>query len=181
MVVALVPVGNSRRLKNKHFLDFCGRRIIDAVVENLNSSGLFSRVVIYSYRYFNIDGAEIIIDGKMDGVLPLIMDAMERYRENVFVLGGDMPLADSKSISPLLTYPDNLSVIPTWANGYMEPLHALYSITAHSKTKEKSLQKFIMGIPRIHYPAEKLPPEAFFNVNTPEDYRRLVDVCHGNL
>ncbi|MFP3255927.1 MAG: hypothetical protein RXP30_05820 [Thermoplasmata archaeon] len=180
MVIALVPVGKSKRLENKHFLDYCGKRIIDSVVDNLINSGLFSKIVIYSYFEFNIDRAEIIIDKKLQGVLPLIIDAMERYSENIFVLGGDMPLATY--FSPLLSYPEQLSVIPRWKNGYIEPLHSLYSISSlNYYSGERALHDFIEKIPRVYYPAEKMPEYSFYNINTREDYSSLIKKCNGNL
>ncbi|MBD6955630.1 MAG: molybdenum cofactor guanylyltransferase [Thermoplasmata archaeon] len=182
MVIALVPVGNSKRLKNKHFLDFCGKRIIDAVIDNLEETGAFSRIIVYSHADIRVKNAEVIRDERLEGVLPLIFDAIRRYGENVFVLGGDMPLANRSSILPLLSYPEQLSVVPRWRNGYMEPLHSLYSTSCINYEPEgRSINRFIERIPRIYFPAEDLPPNAFFNVNTQEDYERLKNLCRGNL
>ncbi|MEM3327250.1 MAG: hypothetical protein QW037_02605 [Thermoplasmata archaeon] len=182
MVIAVVPVGISRRLSGKHFLEFCNKRIIDVVVENLNESNLFSKVIIYTINNFDIKNAEIIIDKWRTGVLPILIDALERFNENVFLLGGDMPLANSKSFFPLLLYPESLSVIPKWENGYLEPLHALYSKSALNFQKNKnSMHEFIEHIPKVFIKAEKIGKMAFFNINTNDDYIELKKLCYGNF
>ncbi len=182
MVIAVVPVGNARRLNDKHFLDFCGKRIIDVVVENLTMSGFFSKVVIYTVKKFHVLNAEIVMDNWNRGVLPVLIDSLKRYRENVFLLGGDMPLANKESFSKLIVYPESLSVIPKWKNGYIEPLHSLYSVSAlNFFNNNVSMHDFIKNIPKVFVRAEEIDKNAFFNVNTMEDYLELKKICNGNI
>ncbi|MGC8672653.1 MAG: NTP transferase domain-containing protein [Thermoplasmata archaeon] len=170
MVIAVIPIGNSVRLKNKHFLTLGNKRIIDIIVENLYQSNLFDEIVVYSMVNFDINYAKFVKDNEGKGPIDVLINSLKKFNTNIFFIGGDIPFFSMKSIKNMLLYPDNLSIIPKWENGYMEPLHALYSISALNYPRKDSFHEFIEQIPKVFIKAEKFPEYEFFNINTFKDY-----------
>ncbi len=170
---AYVLVGKSSRLKEKHFIEvFPGKRLIDLVVENLRALGL--DVIIYSKIPVEID-APVIID-KSEWILPSIISLLERD-DGFFVFGGDMPLVRREAVEILLEkYSAGKTVVPIWSEtGYLEPLHAIYSSTSLECLRNaESLTQGLKNCRNVEFvPAEDMPVESFFNVNTSEDLEKL--------
>jgi molybdopterin-guanine dinucleotide biosynthesis protein A len=172
-VRAYVLVGKSRRLPGKHFIEiFPGKRLIDIVVDNLLSLGL--EVIIYSRIPFDAN-VPVLMD-RSEWILESVISLVER--EPFFLFGGDMPTVKKEAVELMLeAHKSKFSVVPRWSDtGYLEPLHAIYT----PETKEclkgaKSLTYGLKNCPYVRFvPAELMPKETFFNVNTSEDLSRLI-------
>lgn len=184
MVIALIPIGNSRRLKGKHFLKLGDKRIIDHIVEKLYLSNLFEKIVVYSVKEIEIKNAIILIDYEEKGALNVLIKTLNEFNSNVFLLAGDLPFFSIEHVKRMMVYPDQLSIIPKWSNGYLEPMHALYSISAKYYEEKASFHEFIEQIPKLFIPAESFPSYEFFNINTLKDYQQAKElyqslVIHG--
>jgi molybdopterin-guanine dinucleotide biosynthesis protein A len=175
--LATVLVGHSNRLPNKHLKYVVnGKRLIDLVVENLESLGF--DVIIYSKYHFPAP-APIIMDNE-NWIVPSIISLLKNLNKGTFIFGGDMPLIKKESIEIMEKHLDHKMVVPKWNNGYVEPLHSYYSpqsIQAFEKilkTNNPSLHSAIEICDDVYYiRAEDLDPLTFFNVNTPQDLQTL--------
>jgi len=75
--------------------------------------------------------------------------------------------------------------VPLWPNGYLEPLHAVYrteglkrAVEEGVRRGERRLRKILEGLDLVYVPVEELREldpglDCFFNLNSPEDLRRL--------
>lgn len=161
---AYVMVGISKRLLNKHFVKIGGKRMIDMVIDNLRDIGL--EVIVYSKIYFETE-VELIRDGG-EWILPSFTNIIDMIQDRAFIFGGDMPLIKREAVEMIKGYRGE-SVIPRWETGYMEPLHGLYHKDFDVDKKAKSLHEAIKNGDAEFIPAEILPTETFFNINTRED------------
>ncbi|MGC9176246.1 MAG: NTP transferase domain-containing protein, partial [Thermoplasmata archaeon] len=166
MVIALIPIGDSKRLKNKHFLNIGGKKIIEIIVDKISNISFFEDIVIYSTVPVKIKNTNLIIDQEKKGPLNVLLKVLKIYEKNVFLLAGDMPFISAEYIEKMLIYPEQLSVIPRWENGYLEPMHALYSKSCLNYNEKESFHEFIKYIPKIFLKAENFPRYQFFNINT---------------
>ena len=116
--------------------------------------------------------------------------------EWTIILACDMPLATEETISRLaeiaLNVPPEISaVVPRQPDGRLQPLCAVYRTSACLPRLEKlllskesfSVRDFLATIDTVYTENKKTPSEtetAFFNVNTLEDYRRLLSDFTGH-
>ncbi|MGC8584581.1 MAG: molybdenum cofactor guanylyltransferase [Thermoplasmata archaeon] len=177
-MIALIPVGKSRRLKDKHFLHINEKRMIDYIVDKIMDCNFFDDIVVISYKKIEIKNAVLIIDNDLLGVSNAMKQAMEKFDNDVFLIGGDMPFVSCESISMLFGYPGSLISIPRWSTGYFEPLHAFYprSITFPERKDMRSLLEKNMF---VSVRAENFPEYTFFNINTKEDYITAVKLLEN--
>ena len=170
---AVVLVGNSKRLPNKHIrVVKDNMRLIDFVINNLKNMGL--NVIVYSKYEFPIS-VPLIID-KSKWILPSIISILKNLNRSIFLFGGDMPFIQKEEIEKMVKYSSHNVVVPMWRNGYLEPLHAYYSPKIISffekelKEKKPSLHSAIKRCNDIIYlEAEKMNSITFFNINTHKD------------
>ena len=170
---AYVLVGKSSRLPKKHLVEvLLGKRLIDLVVENLQNMGL--NVVIYSKIPLNANAP--VIEDKSSWILESVC-SLFNFSNEFLLFGGDMPMVRKKALAMLFEQLDGKNgVVPRWSDtGYLEPLHAIYTKRMLScLCNAKSLTKGIENCPAVKFvPAEKMPKETFFNVNTKEDLEKL--------
>ncbi len=170
-MLAFVLVGESTRLPGKHFLQVVrGKRLIDLVIDNLRSIGF--RVVIYSRVPFETD-AELILD-RTSWILESIHSLFD-YEDEFFLFGGDMPLVKKRAVELMVESIKPLSsLVPRWRNGYLEPLHAYYHHSTSSCLRGESLTSALRACRYVEYiPAEIMPEETFFNINTRDDFEKF--------
>ncbi len=168
---AYVLVGISRRLPGKHFIEVApGKRLIDIVVDNLLSIGL--DVVVYSRIPFEAE-VPVIID-KSSWILESVISLINE--EPFFLFGGDMPTVKKEAVEMMLSEFNGKSLVPRWPDtGYLEPLHAIYSLSVLPCLQgAKSITSGLSSCEAMEFiDAFILPEETFFNVNTPLDMERL--------
>ncbi len=167
---AIVLVGVSRRLENKHFLNFGSMSLIEHVIQNLKSFNIFDTIYLSTIRDLHVEGAVTVKDAICAGPLGGIYSAMQMARNPAFVFGGDMPFVKKEAVQFMISKFDDRSVIPRWKNGYIEPLHSLYYITSFPDLDlSSSIHELISRIDRSYIPAEHFDPITFFNINTASD------------
>jgi len=172
-VRAYVLVGKSSRLPKKHLIEvLTGKRLIDLVVENLQNIGL--DVVIYSRIPLNANVP--VIEDKSSWILEAVC-SLFNFSDYFLLFGGDMPLVRREAIAMLFEqWEGKNGVVPRWNDtGYLEPLHAIYTMQMlPCLCNAKSLTKGIENCSAVKFvPAENMPEETFFNVNTKDDLDRL--------
>ncbi len=171
MVSAVVPVGDSKRLEGKHFLEIDGKTILDFLGERLENSNLFNKIYFYSTKKIGLKWGETIVDDEKNGVLYVLTKALKIIDDDIFFIGGDMPFFDKSSALKILEKFECKSVIPKWKNGYVEPLFSLYHRSLKSFGVMKgSMADFINEIDKEFIKSEDLNPITFFNINTITDY-----------
>ncbi len=170
---AYVLVGKSSRLPKKHLIEVIpGKRLIDLVVENLQSIGF--DVVIYSKIPLDVNVP--VIEDRTSWILESVCSLFD-FDNEFLVFGGDMPLVRRKAIAMLFEQWDGENgMVPRWSDtGYLEPLHAIYTKRMlPCLCSAKSLTKGIEKCSAVKFvPAEKMPQDTFFNINTSEDLEKL--------
>jgi molybdopterin-guanine dinucleotide biosynthesis protein A len=169
-VNAIVLVGASKRLENKHFLKLGELSLIEYVIQNIKSFNIFDTIYISSIRDLDIEGTVTIKDTICSGPLGGIYLAMQKSKSPNFVCGGDMPFIKKEAVESIIAKFKGISVIPRWKNGFIEPLHALYSIPNFPDIDlSKSLHEMVSKIDKTYIHAEPFDPITFFNINTATD------------
>ncbi len=172
MVSAVIPVGESKRLEGKHFLEIDGKNILNFLGERVVSSNLFNKVYFYSTKKIPLNWGEMIVDENKSGVLYVLTRSMNVINDDIFFIGGDMPFFDKFSALKILEKFKENSVIPKWKNGYIEPLFSLYHRSLKSLgIKKGSMVDFINAIDKEFINAEYLNTTTFFNINSIVDYQ----------
>jgi molybdopterin-guanine dinucleotide biosynthesis protein A len=167
---AIVLVGVSKRLENKHFLNFGSLSLIEYVIHNIKSFNIFDTIYLSSIRDLHVEGAVTVKDTICAGPLGGIYSAMKMTRNPTFVFGGDMPFIRKEAVQFMISKFEGKSLIPRWKNGYIEPLHTLYFITSFPDIDlSSSLHDLVSRIDRSYVSAEYFDPITFFNINTASD------------
>jgi molybdopterin-guanine dinucleotide biosynthesis protein A len=126
-------------------------------------------------------------NGALGGILTALRHSSHG---NVLVVACDMPFLNPALLSYMASVPDEYdALVPVWsvASGkrYVEPLHAIYSKTAipkiehHMAAGELKLHKLLDALNTVYMPEKETrlyDPQllSFRNVNTPEDWARLL-------
>ena len=190
MNVAILVGGRGGRIgREKGFLRLCGKTFVEILAERFSGCDLFfvcrneEQAKVYS------EFGEVVVDCVRDfGPLAGICSALRRCSNKILVLAVDMPLVMREIAEELYKRCIEAdAVVPVWDDGKLEPLLACYSKSALSVIEkciemgERRVHKAIRMMKTIYYPVEKLrkfDPEliSFFNVNSVEDYERLLKV-----
>ena len=177
---------SSRMGSNKAFIEINGKRIIDRILELMQT--LFPEVIVVTNTpldYVDLN-ARIVTDivpgkGSLGGIYTGLFYSSYPYS---VVVACDMPFLKKEVIESLLTKRDRYDVvIPHLSDGF-HPLHAVYSrrcLTFIEHLIEVDDLKIIHFFNRIKVRAVKeeeilqLDPKlaSFVNINTPEDLRSM--------
>jgi len=177
--------GRSRRMgRPKAFLPYEGSTVIAHIVDTITP--IFAEVLLVSnepesYEDLGIDVVKDILPyrGPMGGILSGLLVAAH---EHSFVIACDMPLVDPELIHDLASRREDQDVVVVSHEAGVEPLLAIYSKNC-IKPLEESLFSGSLSIKdllsdlrtttlRLDGDQEDLP--AYFNINTPQDYSRLI-------
>lgn len=180
--------GRSRRMgRPKAFLPYEGATILSHIVEQL--SAVLSKVILVSneppaYEDFGLDVVKDILPyrGPMGGILSGLLVAETEYS---FVTACDMPLIDERLIREMADQREGHDVVVLSHVSGIEPLLGIYSKSCIKPLEESlfsgdlsvndllgTLDVQLFDFKRKSRSASHLPP--YFNVNTPEDYSRLI-------
>ncbi|AAL80742.1 molybdenum cofactor guanylyltransferase [Pyrococcus furiosus DSM 3638] len=189
MVIGAVLAGGiSKRFgEDKLTYRVGGKPLILYTIEALESASKIEKIVViaspFNWQKFRELGLEVIVDALMVGPLGGIYLALSLG--DSFVVGGDMPLLVPEFIDYLVAKFEEakkLACVPRWPNGYLEPLHAVYSrslreiIEGYIERGEYKVGNVIESSNPCYIPVESLPERwkwAFFNINKKEDLRKL--------
>lgn len=182
--------GESRRMgKNKALLEVNGEAMVERAFRRM--SELFDEVLLVTNTPENYEFipcrkiADIYAGCGPLGGIHAALSACVTAR--VFVVACDMPALNRELIRELCTIDRNGDVVIPETPGGLEPLHAVYARSCLPKMEtmlqagERRIRSFfdlaqVRQVPRDR--VALLDPEftSFHNINTPEDYRRLVHI-----
>jgi molybdopterin-guanine dinucleotide biosynthesis protein A len=197
--LAILAGGKSERFgKQKNNLPFGKSTLLEFITNRLSSISKNIIVVKKSWTEIPpIDGIRIVQDaseeqGAIVGIRTALLASREKY---CFVFACDMPFLSLELIERMIHMDKGYdALVPVHSRG-SEPLHAVYSkdcintIDDCMSSEEKSLHSVLSRVRAEYVPAELYcePEDAFFNINTREDYERAVrlylskreeELCH---
>lgn len=180
--------GENRRMgTDKAFLEFCGRPMIERILEVYFR--LFDRTIVVtnSPERYNGYGADVVKDaldvrGPLTGIYSGLKHSGDAYN---FVAACDMPFLNERLIEFMITASRGHDAVVPKVKGLVEPLHAVYArrilprIESQLRTGERRIQELFRDID-VRYVSEaeivQYDPlqRSFKNVNTPEEYKEAV-------
>ncbi len=179
--------GRSKRMgRPKAFLPFGGTTMINHILTNVKD--MFAETFLVSnepesFEDFDVDVVKDILPyrGPLGGILSGLLVSQHSH---AFVIACDMPLITPKMIRELCQRRFEHDVVVASHDEGIEPLLGVYSKNCIKSLEETlfngdlALKDFLSGLNSVTYDLEEetkegsLPP--YFNVNTPQDYSRLV-------
>jgi len=177
--------GKSTRMgKNKSFLSYRGKNLIDVPIETL--TGIFSDVVLSVRDPQDYSGYSLpkVVDQYSEiGPMGGITSVLKSRRQRIFCVACDMPFLNQALIKYLCDFLDFDAVIPVW-EGRAEVMHSVYSdrlVPAFENAISSHLYKITDALKASHVryvnadEIRRLDPsgDTFRNVNTPMDYEKL--------
>jgi molybdopterin-guanine dinucleotide biosynthesis protein A len=184
---AVLCGGRSSRMgRPKAFLPYDGRTIIERRFTQMRE--LFAEVVLVAndpdaYSHFSVDVVKDIIPnrGPLVGILSALL--VSQF-EHTFVIACDMPLVDNKLMRAMAQQRHGTDVLVLSHDEGVEPLLGVYSKRCVQPLEESifagalKAMDFLNGINAKLFKYEDRPSPgtlpAYFNVNTPQDYSRLL-------
>jgi len=191
ITIIILAGGKSSRIglnKDKGKMKLLGVNLIDKVVSNILSTGLFLEkdILLIGPKKRFPNYKRVIEDiypqkGPIGGIFTGLYNSKTFYN---LVIGYDMPFIEPKLIRYMVEYIDNYdAVIPTHSQGLFEPLCAIYSkncleIMENNIKNEKLSVRCIFPFLNIRLITEgeikKFDPnlQSFFNINFKSDFSR---------
>jgi molybdopterin-guanine dinucleotide biosynthesis protein A len=178
---AFLLVGRSTRLPGKFRLAVNGEPLL--VREQRILSGLGLKVAVVSVAPLRLSGLPEIVDRFDRGPLGGLATALAASEEPFFLFGGDMPYLDPSSIDRMRSEFDGRTLVPLGPTGHWEVLHAIYAgiprALAEQRTAEgRGLRDLVAELDRVgqvrFLPEGFVDPRSFTDLDTPEDYARLL-------
>lgn len=200
--------GKSRRLgMYKALLRIKGKSMITHVIDACIATPVDEVIVVVSNDEQRRDLAEsirgaVVVKDRSEEypvsgpLLGMVTGLRSTSSDHSFLVGCDAPLIQPEVIERLFGRVEasdaTYAVVPTWPNGYIEPLMAVYntrraieSIEKVIKEGEKDLRSMIERLGKVDYVSTELlrkhDPKllSFFNVNTIEDLEKLQKLLEG--
>ncbi len=203
IAIAILAGGNSSRYgMDKALVEFHGKLLVTHMIEFARR--LSDRVIIAVGRDEQIDilkpyaeNMEIVVDPDESerSALNGAVTAFEfTDREYTLLLPVDSPLAKYDLFRTLIELsPGHSAIVPSWPNGYIEPLHSVYRTElAYSKglqcleSGKRRMRDLLEFLPNVLYISTEVLKqfdenlESFTNLNTPEDMRRIEQNTRNN-
>lgn len=192
MSAVILAGGRSSRMgENKLFMPLGEKPLIGHLIDTV--CRLFAEVILVtdepqSYRRFPVTVIRDVIEcGEKNALTGIHAGLSAAKHPYVFVAAGDMPFVRAGLLRYLCCQADGWDVAIPREGGYVQPLCAVYHknclpvMEKHLRSGKYKVTGFFAES-RVCYVdvAELLPfdPEllSFFNVNTPEDYRRAQEL-----
>jgi molybdopterin-guanine dinucleotide biosynthesis protein A len=189
--VVLMAGGPATRLPGKLALDVRGEPMLVYAFRRLTALGwpcvVSVRAPLAPQTESALAGAIVAFDETPDGgpLGGMLSAARSVQTELFFAAAGDLPNLSATFALRLLEGYDAATrppaaVMPTWPDGHVEPLAALYERDAFVRGAQAALaqgkRKVTAALDGLDVLAYRLAPEdesALLNVNTPEDYEAL--------
>ena len=178
---------SSRMGTDKAWLILDGKPMIERVINALYPATDALAVIANSSAFSKL-GFEVFSDSQTDvGPLEAIRTALANSRTpKVLLVGCDLPFVTTELFNLLLSFEsDHQAIVPIGPDGRQEPLCAVYDVRALdtvSRLIDQGNRK--ISILFDHVPTRFIPfhliaslsgSELFFeNINTPEDYERIL-------
>ena len=183
--LAIMAGGKSSRMNynNKALLSYKEKTFIENIIE---AGKNFKKVVIVAnnkeiYRDFNVDVISDIYVG--NGPLSGIHSALSYSdTDKVLCVACDMPLISKDTLEFLANVKEEYEVLVPRVNDRLQPLCSIYSkkilgkIEKALENDDNKLQKLIYSLDYKEVHEKSLTEGEFFNINTPDDYKRLEEI-----
>jgi len=184
MIAAVLAGGRARRFGGDKLLyRIDGKPLIAHVIERLLRASEIKEVVVVAspdrVEPMRELGVDVIPDDLLVGPMGGVYTALSLG--DVFVVAGDMPSVVPELVDDMVrTFrrSGKVACVPLWPNGYIEPLHSVYSsrlrpaIEERLERRDYSLNSLIRSVDACYVRIDGLPEEwrdSFFNVNTKRD------------
>ncbi len=192
MNVAILVGGRGGRIGGeKGMLKLCGRTFVEILVERF----VDCEVVLVcrdeeQAELYSEFGDTVVDEVENFGPLAGIYSALRHFKDFTLVVAVDMPLVRRELSEFIFDTCAELkadALVPTWSDGRIEPLLACYSYGSIEKIRrciemgERRVYKAVKSMNAVYYPIEMLRRFddkllSFVNVNTYEDYEKLIRV-----
>lgn len=186
--VILAGGASSRMGRNKALLRLNGIPLIQLVYRTM--SGLFDDIVIVTntpgeYTFIPCRTTADIYPGA-GSIAGLHAGMSASTVERIFVAACDMPFLNPLLIRMLCGYDREAeAVVPLNDDGFFEPLHAVYAVSAREKARQvieqgdRSILILLDRLRTVLIPRQVLSSipgagESFRNLNTPEEFREAL-------
>ena len=183
--LAILAGGKSSRMNynNKALLSYKEKTFIEHIIE---AGENFKKVVIVAnnkelYSDFNVDVISDIYVG--NGPLSGIHSALSYSdTDKVLCVACDMPLISKDTLEFLANVKEEYEVLVPRVNDRLQPLCSIYSkkilgkIEKALENDDNKLQKLIYSLDYKEVHEKSLTEGEFFNINTPDDYKRLEEI-----
>jgi len=186
--------GQSRRLgRDKTLLRIAGQTLVAYVVERL--APLCTEVIIVSqrpdlhaHRCARVVGDVYPGKGPLGGIHAGLVHA---HTPAIIAVAADMPLVNPAVIARLAQLRDDYDVVIPIVNGFLEPLHAIYTQACRPAMEGILLRSdtprvvdFFPAVRVREVPATEFLPDdpnlqSFLNINTAADLKRVRAALHA--
>lgn len=174
---------NKRMGRDKAFLAFAGRPLIERILETLGSVCKNIIIVTNSPERYSAYDARVVTDlfdkrGPLTGICSGLKNSTDDYN---FVVACDMPYLNRDLMAYMAGLTEGYDVVVPAVGDLVEPLHAVYrrSLMPLMEQRIRQGDQRIRGMftnLRVRYVSreeiERFDPErkSFKNLNTPQDY-----------
>ena len=191
ITVVLLAGGPATRLPGKLALDVDGEPMLARVYRQLTSTGwpcVISARAQLGTRMPGNAPYQVALDDVADGgpLVGLRTAAALVRTPLLFAAAADLPNLSIAFAARLLAAYDAAgsraphAVLPTWPDGKVEPLAAVYDAAAYARgavaalaAGRRKVTAALDGLEILAYPVRPEDEEVLLNVNTPQDYERL--------
>lgn len=183
--------GNCKRLgRSKAQLPVGEKRMIEWIVRAM--SCLFSEVIVVTHQpqlFSTLENVTFVQDSintpSRNSLVGLYTGLMEASHDTIFVVACDMPLLNRKLIEHMVSLLDGEDVRVPIMGSHYQPLHAFYRKSCLPYMRE-SIETGIYKVTHFYdevlvrtvdeKTVQRFDPQliSFLNVNTEEDYQRLL-------
>lgn len=187
-------MGSRFGYREKALIDINGRPIIELIIERLEKvvdsiiisvrdraqRELLEANLSRGYRFTYDDQTNV---GPISGILSGLSECEDEY---CFISACDMPFINEDVVRLLFKRSENYdAAIPSWEDGFLEPLHAVYRCIPMIRETRKAIERgektilapvFRMNVNYVPVDEiRKLDPDlrTFININTDEDIQGL--------
>jgi len=182
--VILAGGKNSRMGSDKGLLEVGGKKIIVHIIEELKQVA-DEIIIISNGTHYDFLGYKVYRDifedcGPIGGIHAALTSSKT---EKNLIVSCDMPFISKNIFKKIIGNSKGFEVIiPEWGNGMIEPLCAIYSRScadAFEKMIRKGEYKLrdsfkLFNVKKINFTKNKLSGNEFLNLNTPEEYQKIV-------
>lgn len=191
ITIVLLAGGPATRLPGKLALEIGGEPMLARVYRQLTLTGWPCVISVRAPLSARMPGDapyQVALDDVPDGgpLVGLRNAAALVWTPLMFAAAADLPNLSVAFAGRLLAAFDAAgprapqAVLPTWPDGKVEPLAALYDTAAYAHGAASALAAgrrkvtaALDGLEILAYPVRPEDEEALLNVNTPQDYERL--------
>ena len=191
---AILAGGKSSRMgKDKALLEFNGKPFIQRIAETLQK--VFKNVIIISdhgedYKFLGLPIYEDVFKncGPLGGIHSAFVHATT---EMIFVVSCDLPLFSEETVRCIIEMASPGAVVVSQSAEEIQPLCGLYSrqcfllLEKHLHRGRRKVLEFLEDVQSVIvtpkcYQGRNIYRE-LSNINSPEDYQKLIDLCFNNL